>query len=147
MLCSATSRFRECSGVSRGRSATTVACFLLTMLPACIGPQVQPAPSAATQDKAVEQRLRVDVPTQNEPVPVDTPGPPIALPLPVPVPSAGPVFSDAPLEAGGCAGGRGATGSITAQRASYKADRAATATKSDTRLWRRRCLFRSCRAR
>lgn len=132
MLCSTTSTSRRFAPVSRIHSVTITAVLVLALLPACMGPQVQPAPSSQDQERAAEQSPPADVPKVDEPVPASTPSPSVVLPLPVspadgsradrlpesadiPVVEAKPVF-------------------VTAQRESYTVDSAVTATKTDTPL-------------
>ncbi|MBP8155115.1 MAG: hypothetical protein KAX87_07480, partial [Nitrospira sp.] len=133
MLCSVTSIRHLCAPSAlarRGALSAILGLLPLALLPGCIGPQVQPAPSSTTQESAVEQSPSVDVAKQDEPVSAGTPPPPVALPLPVP--PVGSASSDARPEAANIPVVEAPPVLVTAQRASYKADRAMTATKTDT---------------
>ena len=132
MLCSTTSTSRRFAPVSRIHSVTITAVLVIALLPACMGPQVQPAPSSQDQERVAEQSPPADVPKVDEPVPASTPSPSVALPLPV-SPAEG-SRADMLPESGDIPVVEAKPVFVTAQRESYTVESAFTATKTDTPL-------------
>jgi len=123
-------KFAHVRLVGRGCACAAVALGLTSLLTACIGPHSRPAPVPPRQDVSARQVERPAEPTVTEQATQEAPRPPAVPPLSLP--AVGSARSAEAQEESEVPVVEAKPVLVTAQRESYKTDRATTATKTDT---------------